>query len=158
MTIAARRKAIGGLDNDELDLPDRLQSEADSARHAGARLDAGPPPPPAPASRPDPAAGPNQRWGSDVFLLPCSSAKVVSLVFALDCHDRKVVPAYVASPAAADGHRHPHADGTDAVSPVRRGGAQEPARDSMLSDIEPQYNIARSHIRTPMATAAATTI
>ena len=39
----------------------------------------------------------NQRWCSDVFLLPCWSGEVISVAFAIDCHDREVL-AYVASP------------------------------------------------------------
>ena len=39
----------------------------------------------------------NQRWCSDVFLIPCWSGEVVSVAFAIDCHDREV-PAFVASP------------------------------------------------------------
>src|SRR5262249_17568975 len=30
----------------------------------------------------------NQRWCSDVFLIPCWSGDVVSVAFAIDCHDR----------------------------------------------------------------------
>ena len=37
----------------------------------------------------------NQRWCSDSFLIPCWSGEVVSVAFALDCHDREV-PAWVA--------------------------------------------------------------
>jgi putative transposase len=39
----------------------------------------------------------NQRWCSDVFLIPCWSGEVVSVAFAIDCHDREV-PAWTASP------------------------------------------------------------
>ena len=39
----------------------------------------------------------NQRWRSDIFLIPCWSGEVLSVAFALDCHDREV-PAWVASP------------------------------------------------------------
>src|SRR5215468_1825207 len=44
----------------------------------------------------------NQRWCSDVFLIPCWSGEVVSVAFAIDCHDREV-PAYVASPRPLTG-------------------------------------------------------
>jgi transposase InsO family protein len=44
----------------------------------------------------------NQRWCSDVFLIPCWSGEVVSVAFAIDCHDREV-PAYVASPCPLTG-------------------------------------------------------
>jgi transposase InsO family protein len=49
---------------------------------------------------PQPAS--NQRWCSDVFLIPCRSGEVVSVAFAIDCHDREV-PAYVASPRPLTG-------------------------------------------------------
>jgi transposase InsO family protein len=44
----------------------------------------------------------NQRWCSDVFLIPCWSGEVVSVAFAIDCHDREV-PASVASPRPLTG-------------------------------------------------------
>ncbi|HEU5182273.1 MAG TPA: IS3 family transposase [Candidatus Polarisedimenticolia bacterium] len=44
----------------------------------------------------------NQRWCSDVFLLPCWSGEVISVAFAIDCHDREV-PAFVASPRPLTG-------------------------------------------------------
>jgi len=44
----------------------------------------------------------NQRWCSDVFLIPCWSGEVISVAFAIDCHDREV-PAYVASPRPLTG-------------------------------------------------------
>ena len=44
----------------------------------------------------------NQRWCSDVFLIPCWSGEVLSVAFAIDCHDREV-PAYVASPRSLTG-------------------------------------------------------
>jgi putative transposase len=44
----------------------------------------------------------NQRWCSDVFLIPCWSGEVVSVAFAIDCHDREV-PAYIASPRPLTG-------------------------------------------------------
>jgi transposase InsO family protein len=46
--------------------------------------------------------GSNQRWCSDVFLIPCWSGEVLSVAFAIDCHDREV-PAYVASPRPLTG-------------------------------------------------------
>ena len=42
----------------------------------------------------------NQR--SDVFLIPCWSGEVISVAFAIDCHDREV-PAFVASPRPLTG-------------------------------------------------------
>jgi putative transposase len=47
-------------------------------------------------------AASNQRWCSDVFLIPCWSGEVLSVAFAIDCHDREV-PAYVASPRSLTG-------------------------------------------------------
>ncbi len=44
----------------------------------------------------------NQRWCSDVFLVPCWSGEVISVAFAIDCHDREV-PAFVASPRPLTG-------------------------------------------------------
>ena len=44
----------------------------------------------------------NQRWCSDIFLIPCWSGDVVSVVFALDCHDREI-PAWGASPRPLTG-------------------------------------------------------
>ncbi len=32
----------------------------------------------------------NQRWCSDVFVLPCWSGEVLSVAFAIDCHEREV--------------------------------------------------------------------
>jgi putative transposase len=44
----------------------------------------------------------NQRWCSDVFLIPCWSGEVLSVAFAIDCHDREVL-AYRASPRSLTG-------------------------------------------------------
>src|SRR5262249_31760048 len=44
----------------------------------------------------------NQRWCSDVFLIPCWSGEVLSVAFAIDRHDREV-PAWVASPRPLTG-------------------------------------------------------
>lgn len=44
----------------------------------------------------------NQRWCSDVFLIPCWSGEVLSVAFAIDCHDREVL-AWVASPRPLTG-------------------------------------------------------
>ncbi len=44
----------------------------------------------------------NQRWGSDIFLIPCWTGEVVSVAVALDCHDREVL-AWVASPRPLTG-------------------------------------------------------
>ena len=44
----------------------------------------------------------NQRWCSDVFVLPCGSGEVLSVAFAIDCHDREVF-AWTASPRPLTG-------------------------------------------------------
>ena len=44
----------------------------------------------------------NQRWCSDIFLIPCWTGEVVSVAVALDCHDREVL-AWVASPRPLTG-------------------------------------------------------
>jgi len=44
----------------------------------------------------------NQRWCSDVFLVPCWRGAVISVAFAIDCHDREV-SAFVASPRPLTG-------------------------------------------------------
>ena len=44
----------------------------------------------------------NQRWCSDIFLIPCWSGEVVSVAFAIDCHDREAF-AWTASPRPLNG-------------------------------------------------------
>ena len=44
----------------------------------------------------------NQRWCSDIFLIPCWSGEVLSVAFAIDCHDREVF-AWTASPRPLSG-------------------------------------------------------
>ena len=44
----------------------------------------------------------NQRWCSDIFLIPCWSGEVLSVAFAIDCHDREVL-AWTASPRPLNG-------------------------------------------------------
>jgi putative transposase len=44
----------------------------------------------------------NQRWCSDAFLIPCWSGEVLSVAFAIDCHDREAV-AWTASPRPLTG-------------------------------------------------------
>jgi transposase len=79
----------------ESHLPDGLQPQTDLAGNAVARVDARVARAPT-LCRPhlgqiqQPAS--NQRWCSDVFLIPCWSG-----AFAIDCHDREV-SAFVASP------------------------------------------------------------
>ena len=58
-----------------------------------------------------------------VFLIPCWSGEMVSVAFAIDCHDREV-PALRRVAAAADQLRHPHAHRSHAVGAVRRGHPQ----------------------------------
>src|SRR5437773_3169931 len=73
------------------------------------------------------AANPNQRWCSDVFLIPCWSGEVISVAFAIDCHDREVSGLRRVA-AAADGRRQSHADGPHAVGAIWRGDAEGAAR------------------------------
>src|SRR2546426_3596650 len=77
--------AIAGWSDGEPDVPWRLQPQADSPHVGQIRQ---------PAS--------NQRWCSDVFLIPCWSGEVISVAFAIDCHDREVL-AFVASPRPLTG-------------------------------------------------------
>ena len=44
----------------------------------------------------------NQRWCSDMFLVPCWSGEVLSVAFAIDCHDREIL-AWTASPRPLNG-------------------------------------------------------
>src|SRR5574342_1065076 len=44
----------------------------------------------------------NQRWCSDVFLIPCWSGEVLSVAFAIDGHDRELL-AWTASPRSLTG-------------------------------------------------------
>jgi putative transposase len=44
----------------------------------------------------------NQRWCSDIFLIPCWSGEVVSVVFVIDCHDREIL-AHMAAPRTLRG-------------------------------------------------------
>ena len=83
-------------------------------------------------------AAANQRWCSDVFLIPCWSGEVISVAFAIDCHDREV-PAFVASPRPLTG-----ADIRtlmDRTLWVRFGEAtlKTPHAIQWLSDNGPQY-------------------
>src|SRR5262249_58788735 len=112
---------------------DRLQSKAYSARHATARLDAGASgssAPRAPAPWPDPAAG-----GESTLVLRCLLDPVLEWRGRLRgvCHrlSRSRGTSLRRVAAAADGRRHPHANGPDAVGAVRRDRAQSAARDSM---------------------------
>jgi transposase InsO family protein len=85
----------------------------------------------------------NQRWCSDVFLIPCWSGEVISVAFTIDCHDREV-PAYVASPRPLTG-----ADIRtlmDRTLWVRFGEATLTAAHAIqwLSDNGPQYTATAS--------------
>ena len=51
---------------------------------------------------PSPQPASNQRWCSDIFLIPCWSGEVLSVAFAIDCHDREVF-AWTASPRPLNG-------------------------------------------------------
>jgi transposase InsO family protein len=88
-------------------------------------------------------AASNQRWCSDIFLIPCWSGEVISVAVALDCHDREV-PAYVASPRPLRG-----ADNRllmDRMLSARFGEAtlKAPHAVQWLSDNGPQYTATAS--------------
>ena len=85
----------------------------------------------------------NQRWCSDVFLIPCWSGEVISVAFAIDCHDREAV-AWTASPRPLTG-----ADIRtlmDRTLWARFGEAtlQAPHAIQWLSDNGPQYTATAS--------------
>jgi putative transposase len=85
----------------------------------------------------------NQRWCSDMFLIPCWSGEVLSVVFAVDCHDREVL-AWTASPRALTG-----ADVRtlmDKALWARFGEAAQTAPHAIqwLSDNGPQYTATAS--------------
>src|SRR5262252_8911430 len=73
----------------------------------------------------------NQRWCSDVFVLPCWSGEVLSVAFAIDCHDREVF-AWTASPRPLTG-ADIRALMDKALGALRRGHAQGPARDPVAA-------------------------
>ena len=122
-----------GLGDGESDRSYRLQPQADSAGHAAARAHAAPPRVHRRHGRPHfgqiqrPAS--NQRWCSDVFLIPCWSGEVLSVAFVIDCHDREVL-ASVASPRPLAGTQIRTL--MDRALWARFGEATlKPARDSM---------------------------
>ncbi len=67
----------------------------------------------------------NQRWCSDVFLISCWSGEVLSVAFAIDCHDREVL-AYLASPRSLTG-----AHIRTLIGPSGRGLARRRSRPRM---------------------------
>jgi len=58
----------------------------------------------------------NQRWCSDIFLIPCWSGEVLSVAFAIDCHDREVF-AWARDPVALRQWSPVHRDGLSALRP-----------------------------------------
>src|SRR5207249_905216 len=80
----------------------------------------------------------NQRWCSDVFLLPCWSGEVISVAFAIDCHDREVSGLRRVA-AAADGRRQSHADGPTLWARFGEATLKAPHAVQWLSDNGPQY-------------------
>jgi len=84
------------------------------------------------------AANPNQRWCSDVFLIPCWSGEVISVAFAIDCHDREVSGLRRVA-AAADGRRQSHADGPTLWARFGEATLKAPHAVQWLSDNGPQY-------------------
>src|SRR6059036_3730132 len=85
------------------------------------------------------AANPNQRWCSDVFLIPCWSGEVISVAFAIDCHDREVSGLRRVA-AAADGRRQSHADGPTLWARFGEATLKAPHAVQWLSDNGPQYS------------------
>ncbi len=78
----------------------------------------------------------NQRWCSDFFLIPCWSGEVLSVAFAIDCHDREV-PADVASPRPLTG-----ADIRTLWARFGEAALKAPHAIQWLSDNGPQYTAA----------------
>ena len=73
---------------------------------------------------------PNQRWCSDIFLIPCWSGEVVSVAFAIDCHDREVF-AWTGSPRPLNGGDIRTLMGQSAMGALRRDGDDGAPGDSM---------------------------
>lgn len=85
----------------------------------------------------------NQRWCSDIFLIPCWSGEVVSVAFVIDCHDREVL-AHVAAPRSLKG-----ADIRTLMERALWGrfgeaALQTPHSIQWLSDNGPQYTATES--------------
>src|SRR5947207_11976713 len=83
-------------------------------------------------------AASNQRRCSDVFLIPCWSGEVISVAFAIDCHDREVSGLRRVA-AAADGRRQSHADGPTLWARFGEATLKAPHAVQWLSDNGPQY-------------------
>ena len=75
----------------------------------------------------------NQRWCSDVFLIPCWSGEVA---FAIDGHAREI-PAWTASPRPLTGAGHPNADGPNALGRFGEAALKAPHAIQWLSDDGP---------------------
>jgi len=67
---------------------------------------------------PSPQPASNQRWCSDIFLIPCWSGEVLSVAFAIDCHESGSLRVDGVAPAAERG-RHSHAYGQGAMGALR---------------------------------------
>jgi transposase InsO family protein len=71
----------------------------------------------------------NKRWCSDVFLIPCWSGEVLSVAFAIDCHDREVLAWTASRCPLTDADIRTLMD--TAVGPLRRGRHHDAACDSV---------------------------
>jgi putative transposase len=85
----------------------------------------------------------NQRWCSDVFLIPCWSGEVISVAFAIDCHDREV-PAFVASPRPLTGADIRTLMGRMLWARFGEATLKAPHAVQWLSDNGPQYTATAS--------------
>jgi transposase InsO family protein len=85
----------------------------------------------------------NQRWCSDIFLIPCWNGEVVSVAFALDCHDREV-PAWVASPRPLTGADIRTLMDRTLWARFGEAALQTPHAVQWLSDNGPQYTATAS--------------
>jgi putative transposase len=81
----------------------------------------------------------NQRWCSAVFLTRCWSGEVLSVAFAIDCHDRVVVPAFVASPRSLTGADIRTLMGRTLWARLDEATLKAPHAIQWLSDNGPQY-------------------
>jgi len=65
---------------------------------------------------------------SDIFLIPCWSGEVLSVAFAIDCHDREVF-AWTVSPRPLNGGDIRTLMGQDSLGAHRRDRVDDAARD-----------------------------
>jgi len=85
----------------------------------------------------------DQRWCSDIFLIPCWNGEVVSVAFALDGHDREV-PAWVASPRPLTGADIRTLMDRTLWARFGEAALQTPHAVQWLSDNGPQYTATAS--------------